>query len=63
MNLIKAYNKIAPVRRKSIENILSDELDVKKFIGFKKGQGKKDWDNWVNYINQHFLLFGNILLL
>ena len=57
VNLIKAYNKIAPVRRKSIENILSDELDVKKFIGFKKGQGKKDWDNWVNYINQHFLLF------
>lgn len=57
VELIKNFKDIRPAQLDRLENILKEGLDRKHYKNEKKGQAKRDWGNWVNYINQHFLMF------
>ncbi len=54
VELIKAYRALTPIQRKSVIEVLKNELNPKNFIGSKTN--KRDFHNWHNKAAQVFYL-------
>ena len=55
VEMIKEYRTLAPTQRRSVVEVLKNELNPKKFSGDKTK--KRDWHNWQNKIDQVYHLF------